>query len=61
MTAWLLDHDFAVQGVAAATLLLVAGLFWWWSRDDRPGLHELGAMSRDWLSSRDRFRNSGVK
>jgi hypothetical protein len=61
MVEWLLAHDWAIQALAGVTLILVAGICWWVGRPDRPSLHDLGSMSRQWLGHRDRFRNSGLK
>lgn len=60
MSPWLLAHDWAIQALAAGTLLLVIGLGWWWGRD-RPAWRDLGTMSTSWRTSGDRHRNSTGK
>jgi hypothetical protein len=60
MSAWLLAHDSLIQVAAAISLLLFAALAWWWSKD-RPTLHDMGTMSRAWVLSKDRHKNTATK
>ncbi len=55
MTAWFLNHDLAVQGLALLTLIGVGWIVQRWRRSD-PHATDLPPMSSEWRTSKQLHR-----